>query len=218
MMKQLHLFEAVPTTVEPQEQSSAENMIAASTTGTLQEQSNLQEIGKTSSEQSLKQERESRGIQKKSCSTHWKLFVDGASRNNPGPAGAGFYLLQDSAFAAKKGYYLGSRTNNQAEYLALLLGLHFLKNYVKPGDCVHIISDSQLLVRQLKGEYKIKSPELRPLYVLAHALMQVMHAEIFHVLRADNEHADRMANKGIDAKRIVPEDFIKMLHAHGISW
>ncbi|MDZ4154344.1 ribonuclease HI family protein, partial [Methylicorpusculum sp.] len=216
MMKQLHLFDVAPTVAdEKQADSSAKKNAYFNAVGVAPKDMSAG----VQIKQSDPKESEVRAPQKKKSSgTHWKLFVDGAARNNPGPAGAGFYLLKDSAFSAKKGYYLGSRTNNQAEYLALLLGLNYLKNHVKPGDCVHIVSDSQLLVRQLKGEYKIKSAELRPFYGLAHALMQVVRADIFHVLRTDNEQADRMANKGIDTKREVPEDFVKMLHAHGISW
>lgn len=150
-------------------------------------------------------------------SVHWKLFIDGASRNNPGPAGAGFYLLKDSKRFAKNGYYLGIKTNNQAEYLALLIGLNFLKAHVKPGDCVHVVSDSQLVVRQLKGEYKVKAPDLKPLFMLARKMVQSLGAELLHVLRIDNVQADKMANEGVDTKRAVPDEFIKVLTHHGIS-
>src|SRR5258707_15746433 len=87
---------------------------------------------------------------------HWKLFVDGASRNNPGPSGAGIYIVQDEQFFHEYGFYLGKKTNNQAEYLALLLGLFTLKKMVKKGDKVHVISDSLLLVQQIKGIYKVR--------------------------------------------------------------
>ncbi len=207
MMKQLNLFEPVAANGESKQAAMS---IKKGDVGAAMQQKDDARV-ESAQEKKISQK-------KSACATHWKLFVDGAARNNPGPAGAGFYVLKDSAFFAKKGYFLGSRTNNQAEYLALLLGLSFLKEHVKSGDCVHIISDSQLLVRQLQGEYKIKAPELKPLYTLAHALMRIIHAEIFHVLRTDNVQADRMANKGIDTKRDVPEDFITILHAHGISW
>jgi ribonuclease HI len=216
MVKQLSLFDPEPTNGS---QSGTPSLsVAHANEQKVAHPEQKEKEGSTTAFEK-KNEQKNGDIQKKGhCTAHWKLFVDGAARNNPGPAGAGFYLLKDGEMFAKKGYYLGSRTNNQAEYLALLLGLHFLKHEVKPGDCVHIISDSQLLVRQLQGQYKIKAVELKPLHALASALMHVLHAEIFHVLRTDNVHADRMANKGIDTQRAVPHDFITMLHAHGISW
>lgn len=96
----------------------------------------------------------------------WLLFVDGASRNNPGPSAAGIYLLKDDLAFEKDGFYLGIKTNNEAEYLALFIGLFFLFEYVQDGDTVHIISDSQLLVRQIMGQYKVKQPHLKLLHAL----------------------------------------------------
>ena len=61
---------------------------------------------------------------------YWKLFIDGASRNNPGPSGAGFLLLKDDKPVEQKGFFLGSKTNNQAEYFALLIGIFFLKKHL----------------------------------------------------------------------------------------
>ena len=87
----------------------------------------------------------------------WQLYVDGASRNNPGPSGAGLCIFKDGEVAEKHGFYLGKRTNNQAEYLALLLGIFFLKKQISGGDFVEIVSDSQLLVRQLLGAYRVKN-------------------------------------------------------------
>src|SRR5437868_5897704 len=81
---------------------------------------------------------------------HYKLFIDGASRNNPGPSGAGIFILKDGELLHKEGFFLGSKTNNQAEYMALLIGLFILKKKLESHSLVHIISDSQLLVRQLK--------------------------------------------------------------------
>lgn len=149
---------------------------------------------------------------------HWKLFVDGASRNNPGPSGAGIYILQDEQFFHEWGYYLGKRTNNQAEYLALLLGLFTLKAKIQAGDKIHIISDSLLLVQQIKGVYKVRNPELKPLHTLALRWVCEINADMFHVLRLDNVNADNMANVGIDKKNNVPVDFIAILKQHGISF
>lgn len=147
---------------------------------------------------------------------HWKLFIDGAARNNPGPAGAGIYLLKNNEVFGKYGFFLGKKTNNQAEYLALLLGLLIIKKNVGPYDRIRIVSDSQLLVRQIKGEYRIKNVELKPLYTAALTLMGSMHVEIHHVFRIDNADADSMANYGVDHRINVPQDLKDELKHHGI--
>lgn len=154
---------------------------------------------------------------KKQKGAQWKLFIDGAARNNPGPAGAGIYIVKDNEIFMQHGFFLGPKTNNQAEYLALLLGLLLLKPLVQSGDKVHIISDSQLLVRQLKGEYRIKNVELKPMHTAGLVLIQAMKAHIYHVLRIDNAHADSMANYGIDHRVIVPQDLKNELKQHGIT-
>lgn len=155
--------------------------------------------------------------QKKEERHHWKLFIDGASRNNPGPSGAGVFILKDSELFEKQGFYLGTKTNNQAEYLALLLGLFLLKGKIHHNDHIHIISDSQLLVRQIKGEYKVKNVELKTLHMIAKTWMQEFHADIFHVLRIENQEADAMANYGIDKKKKIPQEFINLMKTYETS-
>lgn len=147
---------------------------------------------------------------------HWKLFVDGAARNNPGPAGAGIYILRDDEIFHEYGFYLGKKTNNQAEYLALLLGLITVKTMARPGDVVHIISDSLLLVQQIRGVYKVRNALLQPLHKVALQWVQELDADIFHVLRFDNAHADAMANMGIDKKNSIPGEFLEILKRHAI--
>ncbi|MCX5922484.1 MAG: ribonuclease HI family protein [Candidatus Dependentiae bacterium] len=154
---------------------------------------------------------------KKTEPAHWKLFIDGASRNNPGPSGAGIYILKDSELFQKHGFYLGSKTNNQAEYFALLLGLFIVKQHMQLHDTIHIISDSQLLVRQIKGEYRVKNEDLKTLHKFAKHLLHEMHAQMFHVLRIDNQEADEMANYGIDKKVKPPQAFIAMIKQHDVS-
>lgn len=149
--------------------------------------------------------------------THWKLFIDGASRNNPGQSGAGIYIVKDGESFLKEGFFLGVKTNNQAEYLALLVGLFFLKKQVAAGNRVHVISDSQLLIRQLKGEYKVKNEELRLLYAVAKMWVAELGAQLMHVLRIDNQEADAMANYGIDKKKKLPQEFITILKQHEIT-
>ncbi len=147
----------------------------------------------------------------------WTFYVDGGSRNHPGPAGAGIYLLKDNETVSKEGFFLGIKTNNQAEYLALLLGLLFLKQYMHPGDKVRIACDSELLVKPVKGEYKVRNSFLQPMHKLVHTMIEEIGAKIMHVVRSDNVQADKMANQGIDKKKPVPQAFIKMLSSHGIS-
>lgn len=146
----------------------------------------------------------------------WTLFVDGASRNNPGPSGAGIYIEKDNILEIKEGYYLGIKTNNQAEYLALILGLFILEEHVHQDDTVRIISDSQLLVRQLMGIYKVKQPHLQPLHALCKTLVQKLGATIAHVLRDENTQADAMANHGVDCKKVPPKHYSALLKQHDI--
>jgi ribonuclease HI len=153
---------------------------------------------------------------KKKKSSEWKLYIDGASRNNPGPSGPGIYIEKDGIAEIKDGYYVGIKTNNQAEYLALLLGLLMITDHIKKDDSIHIFSDSQLLVRQLNGVYKVKHSHLIPLHTLGKELMHALHATIKHILRDENEQADEMANHGIDCKKSPPKNYIMLLKQHGI--
>ena len=147
----------------------------------------------------------------------WKLYVDGASRNNPGPAGAGIYILKDNMVIDKIGYFLGVKTNNEAEYLALVLGLLILRNFVTASDEVFIISDSQLLVRQIDGSYRVKTERLRQLHTAACGLISGLRVQIMHVLRAENSEADALANLGIDKKVAVPQELLLQLQQYAIS-
>lgn len=148
----------------------------------------------------------------------WKLYIDGASRNNPGPSGAGAVIVKDNHIVQQEGYYLGIRTNNQAEYLALLLGIFLAKQHMQRDDHLLIISDSELLVLQMQGLYKVKDVELKKLSQAAHALLVGLFYRIEHVLREENKEADKMANRGIDQNHPVPEPFIKLLSEYSISW
>ena len=149
-------------------------------------------------------------------SFQWKMFIDGAARNNPGPAGAGIYILKDNQVFAQHGFFLGSKTNNQAEYLALLLGLLLLKPHVRPADAVHIVSDSQLLVRQIQGAYKVKNELLKPLHDMAKKLLSGIQYDIAHVMREENSNADALANNGIDKKVLLKQEEIGFLREHKI--
>jgi ribonuclease HI len=125
-------------------------------------------------------------------------YCDGGSRGNPGPAGFGVYI-QDSAgkVLAELSEFLGARTNNFAEYSALLAALEFA---ISNGHrSLRVVSDSELMVKQMKGQYRVNSPELRPLYDEAkRRVPKLEHFQIQHVLREKNRHADRLANLAMD--------------------
>ena len=100
--------------------------------------------------------------------------------------------------------------------MALLFGLFVLEEHLHTEDTIQIISDSQLLVRQLTGIYKVKQPHLQPLYALCKKYIQKVGATVTHVLREENIHADAMANYGVDCKNIPPKKYIALLKQHEI--
>jgi ribonuclease HI len=130
-----------------------------------------------------------------------RLFTDGAARGNPGPAGLGLVLEDDQGMRLWGGHrYLGTATNNQAEYLALIEGLQEAARW-KP-DRLEIYLDSQLVVEQLAGRYRVKNPELRPLHARALALLGgFADSAVSHVPREKNRGADALANRAIDEYR-----------------
>ena len=130
----------------------------------------------------------------------WRLNCDGASRGNPGPAGAGMVLFDPQGrLQANKGRYLGETTNNVAEYQALLLGLKEARKLSVQK--LRIFADSELMVKQLNGRYRVKSPHLIPLWQEAlNALNQFETWAIAHVPREENHLADEAANRAIDQK------------------
>ena len=124
------------------------------------------------------------------------LYVDGAAKGNPGPAGLGVRVEADGQVITEVSDYLGEQTNNAAEYHALIRGLEAVQVF-RPDE-VNVISDSELIVRQMRGEYRVKNPKLFPLYEKARALSdQFDRFSIHHVPRAQNVDADRLANEGI---------------------
>ena len=126
------------------------------------------------------------------------LYCDGASRGNPGPSGAGVVLLdQNDDQILQLSCFLDSATNNEAEYQALIRGLEAAGELGLIS--LRIFSDSELVVKQLKGEYKVKNPRLQNLYDQAmSSLKQFDDYAIFHVSRELNQQADRLANDAID--------------------
>ncbi|MGH2517186.1 MAG: ribonuclease HI family protein [Ktedonobacterales bacterium] len=126
------------------------------------------------------------------------LRTDGASRGNPGHAAAGVVVeREDGSVRATGKLYLGVMTNNQAEYRALLLGLKSVARYTPAA--VRVYMDSELIVRQMKGEYRVRDDALRPLYDEARQLAAALPAVSFtHVPRAQNALADKLANEALD--------------------
>jgi len=147
----------------------------------------------------------------------WRLFIDGASKNNPGPAGSGFVLFKNKEIICSQGFYLGTKTNNQAEYYALTLGIFFAKKYIEKNELLTIISDSQLLVRQMNGIYKVKDAGLRQLKDLSVLWLKGYTFKVEHVLREYNKLADEMANRGVDKKTSLPQEFLHSLKDHEIT-
>lgn len=128
----------------------------------------------------------------------FEVYIDGAARGNPGEAGVGIVIKQGNKILFEVGSYIGKTTNNIAEYMALIRGLE--EAIIMGGEDVKIMSDSELLVKQIKGEYKVKNQGLKPLYFHAKELTKKLKSfEIEHAYREENKHADKLANQGIDS-------------------
>jgi len=126
------------------------------------------------------------------------LFSDGASRGNPGEAGAGISIcdIQGNELVGT-GHYLGQCTNNEAEYRALIFGLAECSKFGRGSLKIHL--DSELIVKQIKGEYKVKHPNLKPLYQdVMQKLAGFASFTVTHVRREKNRRADELANLAID--------------------
>jgi ribonuclease HI len=126
-------------------------------------------------------------------------YVDGASRGNPGPAGYGVYMTTDSGEVIEISGFLGTTTNNVAEYAGLLEALAVARD--EGATEVEIISDSLLLVNQMLGKFRVKHQNLIPLHAKARMLAnQFRRFSIRHTLRAGNKEADRLANLAVDRR------------------
>jgi len=124
--------------------------------------------------------------------------IDGGARGNPGPAAYGVIVRNsDGKIVEELGKYLGLQTNNFAEYSGLLAALEYAQQ--EKLSALKVFSDSELLVKQMKGQYKVKSPGLIALYERARTLArQLQHFSIEHVRREKNRDADRMVNQVLD--------------------
>jgi ribonuclease HI len=134
-----------------------------------------------------------------SASDGWfTAHCDGGSRGNPGPSGYGAVVEEPNGrIAARLSQFLGIQTNNYAEYSGLLAVLEWaIENGAKR---LRVVSDSELMVKQMKGQYKVASPVLRPLYEQARRLAAKLEKfEMRHTLRGGNQEADRLANEAMD--------------------
>jgi phosphoribosylglycinamide formyltransferase-1 len=131
------------------------------------------------------------------------LYTDGASRGNPGPA-AGAYVLTDEhgRELAARAAYLGEATNNVAEYTALLRGLEAAKQAAPKLLCVY--TDSELMVRQINGQYKVKSELIQPLFQQAMSLLDSFDCyQVRHIPRGKNLRADELCNRALDRRQDV---------------
>ncbi|MBU0506032.1 MAG: ribonuclease HI family protein [bacterium] len=129
----------------------------------------------------------------------WIVFTDGASRGNPGLAGAGavIYTNNNKLLGFKK--FLGIQTNNQAEYEGLILALTELKKLEATN--ILLNADSELMIKQLNGIYRVKNPKILDLYIRAQKIIKDLRPISFvHVPRNENKKADLLANMAIDEK------------------
>jgi ribonuclease HI len=132
----------------------------------------------------------------------YTVNTDGGSRGNPGPAAIGVVLKDQNQNITELSKFLGNTTNNVAEYTAVLYALEYLQNLEKNGTCeteVAFILDSELVVKQLTGLYKIKEPSL---LIIANQIKKTSlafkHVSYQHVKREFNKHADKLVNRELD--------------------
>jgi len=127
----------------------------------------------------------------------WTAYTDGACRGNPGPSGCGALLISPDGEEFEFTVFMGEATNNQAEYGALVMALQKLIEFEAKD--IHIKADSELMIKQLKKEYKVKNANILPLYQQAVELLTNFEkAKFEHVRREYNTEADRLANLAID--------------------
>jgi len=131
------------------------------------------------------------------------IYVDGGSRGNPGPAGIGVVLKDGKGKAVKEfNKYIGVTTNNVAEYNAVIYGLQ--EALIEKADEIELYLDSELVAQQLKGEYRVKNSNIRPLFEQAlHLISGFKKADIKHIAREKNKEADKLVNKAINLSALL---------------
>ena len=142
--------------------------------------------------------------EQKSPTPAHRANIDGAARGNPGPASYGVVIRDGQGeVVAKLKKYIGRMTNNVAEYYGLIAALDYAESHGIRALCVE--SDSELMVKQMQGQYKVKSEDLRPLFERAKKMSQGLDSfRIDHVYREQNREADALANEALDETSGVP--------------
>jgi len=129
-----------------------------------------------------------------------KVFTDGGARGNPGKAGCGVVVKDEKEkIIYEESKFLGVKTNNEAEYLGLITALTWINNQSDPE--VELYSDSELLVRQMRGEYKVKATNLKNLWLTAKNLSKSIKIIFIEISRELNFEADELANLAMDRER-----------------
>jgi len=134
---------------------------------------------------------------------NYLIFTDGGARGNPGPAAIGVIIKGEDIGKKEYGEFIGVATNNVAEYKAVIFGLRKLKQLIGKDKAaqstVHVNADSELLVRQMNSEYKVKEEGIQELFMeLWNLRMDFGKIDFAHVLREENKEADRMVNYALD--------------------
>ncbi|MEN9413070.1 MAG: hypothetical protein RLZZ342_157 [Candidatus Parcubacteria bacterium] len=129
------------------------------------------------------------------------INTDGGARGNPGPAAAAFVITRDGTELAAEGFYLGDKlTNNWAEYQGLIRGLE-KAIALKLEDTIEVRMDSELIVKQMRGEYKVKHVDMKPLHARVRELIDELGTVRFvHIRREQNKEADALVNEALDAQ------------------
>jgi ribonuclease HI len=131
----------------------------------------------------------------------YKIFADGASSGNPGPAGYGFVIFDENGnLVAEASKSIGVATNNVAEYSGVLFALKKIQT-LKP-EFVEILLDSELIVKQIKGEYKVRNEALKKIYDEVILILKDLKYEIKHIPRNLNTHADKLAKKASEGSKV----------------
>lgn len=132
------------------------------------------------------------------------VYTDGGARGNPGPAGFGLVINSGSDTLFQQSQFLGIKTNNEAEYLGFIAALNWIRDNITryPIKSIRFHSDSQLMVRQMQGVYKVKAGNIRPLYNQAQDLLSRINlpVQFNHVPRGQNQLADKLANVAMDSR------------------
>ena len=124
----------------------------------------------------------------------WDIYIDGASKGNPGAAGVGIVIFKEGARLKDISRHIGNTTNNVAEYTALIYALE--EALILKAGKVKVLTDSELLAKQINREYKVRHPNLKPLFEQARNLSRGFKSfEIRHIVREKNKEADRLADK-----------------------